>query len=166
MNKYFKVALAVGALAAAGSASAATATGNLAVTANVASNCLVNSGTMAFGTYTPGTGDLDVNGSVIVRCSNNLAYTVGLGAGLATGATEATRSMQNGGALLSYILYRDAGRSQNWGQTLAGDRVGGTGAGLGTAQTLTIYGRIPDSGTNLLATFGNFADTVLVTINY
>ena len=110
MNKYFKVALAVGALAAAGSASAATATGNLAVSATVATNCLFNSGTMAFGTYTPGSGNLDVNGSVIVRCTNGLTYAVGLGAGLATGATEANRSMQNGAALLSYQLFRDTRR--------------------------------------------------------
>jgi spore coat protein U-like protein len=166
MNKYFKVALAVGALAAAGSASAATATGNLAVTATVATNCLFNSGTMAFGTYSPGNGNLDVNGSVIVRCTNGLAYAVGLGVGLAPAATEANRSMLNGAALLSYQLFKDTGRLQNWGQTLAADRVAGTGAGLGTAQTLTVYGRIPDSGTNLLAAAGSFADTVLVTITY
>jgi len=166
MNKYFKVALAVGALAAAGSASAATATGNLAVTATVAQNCLVNSGTMAFGTYAPGNGDRDVDGSVVVRCSTGQAYTVGLGTGLAAGATEANRSMQNGAALLSYGLYRNALRNQNWGQTLLADRVAGTGAGLGTPQTLTVFGRIPDSGGNLLAVAGSFADTVVVTINY
>jgi spore coat protein U-like protein len=166
MNKYFKVALAVGALAAAGGASAATTTGNLAVTATVATNCLLNSATMSFGTYTPGNGNLNVNGSVIVRCTNLLPYTVGLGTGLATGATELNRSMQNGAALLSYQLFKDSAQTLNWGQTLVADRVAGTGAGLGTTQTLTIYGRIPDAGANLLAAAGSFADTVLVTITY
>jgi spore coat protein U-like protein len=74
--------------------------------------------------------------------------------------------MQNGAALLSYQLFKDAGRTANWGQTLAADRLAGTGAGLGTVQTLTVYGRIPDSGANLLAAAGSFADTVLVTITY
>jgi spore coat protein U-like protein len=164
MNKYFKVALAVGALTAAGAASAATTTGNLAVSATVATNCLFNSGTMAFATYTPGGGDKDVNGSILVRCTNGLSYAVGLGTGLS--GTELARNMQNGAALLSYQLFKDAGRTANWGQTLAADRLAGTGAGLGTVQTLTVYGRIPDSGANLLAAAGSFADTVLVTITY
>ncbi len=166
MNKYLKVALAVGVLATAGGASAATTTGNLAVSATVATNCLFNSGTMAFGTYTPGNGNVDVSGSVIVRCTNGMTYAVGLGTGLATGATEANRSMQNGAALLSYSLFKDVTRLQNWGQTLVADRVNGTGAGLGTAQTLTVYGRIPDAGANQLAAAGSFTDTVLVTITY
>jgi spore coat protein U-like protein len=95
-----------------------------------------------------------------------MLYAVGLGAGAATGATEANRSMQNGAALLSYQLFKDSGRLQNWGQALAADRVSGTGVGLGVAQTLTVYGRIPDSGANLLAVAGAFADTVVVTITY
>lgn len=166
MNKYVKVALAVGALAGATVAGAAQTTGNLAVSATVATNCLLNSATMAFGTYTPGAGDLDVDGSVIVRCTNGMNYNVGLGVGLAAGATELNRSMQNGAALLAYSLSRNAIRTQNWGQTLVADRVIGVGAGMGTPQTLTIYGRIPDSGANLLAAAGNFTDTVLVTITY
>jgi spore coat protein U-like protein len=166
MNKYFKVALAVGALTAAGGASAATTTGNLTVSATVASNCLINSAAMPFGTYVPGTGtDLDVSGSIVVRCTNGMPYAIGLGGGLA--GTEANRNMQNGAALLSYQLFKDAGRSLNWGQTVVGERLGGLfGAGMGTTQTHTIYGRIPDSGANLLVAAGGFGDTVLVTITY
>jgi spore coat protein U-like protein len=167
MNKYFKVALVVGALTAAGAASAATTTGNLAVSATVATNCLINSATMPFLTYTPGNGNLDVSGSIVVRCTNGMPYAIGLGAGLAPGATELTRSMQNGAALLSYQLFKDAPRTLNWGQTLAGDRLAGlTGSGMGVTNTHTIYGRIPDSGANLLAAAGAFADTVLVTVTY
>ena len=167
MNKFLKSALCVGALVAAGSASAATTTGNLSVSATVASNCLINSATMPFGTYTPGNGNVDVDGSIVVRCTNGMNYAVGLGTGLATGATESTRSMQQGAALLSYQLFRDGSRTQNWGQALATDRVAGTGAGMGTTQTLTIFGRIPDSVTNqALTATGAFADTVVVTITY
>ena len=42
MNKYVKVALAVGALAGTAAAGAAQTTGNLAVSATVATNCLLN----------------------------------------------------------------------------------------------------------------------------
>lgn len=167
MKKYVRVAVAVGALAAAGDASAATATGNLAVSATVASNCLVNAGAaMSFATYTPGNGTLDVTGSIVVRCTNTIGYAVGLGAGGTAGATETNRSMRNGAALLAYQLFNNAARTVNWGQTDATTRVAGTGAGMGTPQTLTVYGRIPDTGDNLLLTAGEFSDTVLVTITY
>lgn len=167
MKKYLKSAFCVGALVAAGSAGAATATGNLTVSATVVANCLINSATMPFGNYTPGGGDLDASGTIVMRCANNQAYAVGLGAGLAAGATETNRSMQQGAVLLSYQLFKDTLRTQNWGQTLAADRLGGTGTGLGNTQTLTIYGRVPDSVANQnVSAVGAFADTVLVTITY
>ena len=49
--------------------------------------------------------------------------------------------MLNGTNQLAYSLFRDAGRTQNWGQTIGTDTT--TGTGTGANQTLTIYGRVP-----------------------
>jgi spore coat protein U-like protein len=166
MGRHAGLVLFVCALAVAGSASAATRTGNLAVSATVATNCLLTSATMNFGTYTPGNGNRNANGAVQVRCTNGMPYTVGLGTGLAPGATELNRSMQRGAVLLSYLLFRNAPRTQNWGQTLVADRVAGVGGGMGVNRLHRIFGRIPDAGGNLLAVAGGYTDTVLVTITY
>ena len=51
---------------------------------------------MDFGIYTPGGGNRNANGQIRVLCTDGMAYEIGLGAGLAPGATEINRSMQNG----------------------------------------------------------------------
>jgi spore coat protein U-like protein len=61
---------------------------------------------------------------------------------------------------LSYFLYSDSGRTTNWGN-VTGSWVSGTGTG--TAQNLTVYGRIPASQSALI---GSYADTVTVTITF
>lgn len=63
---------------------------------------------------------------------------------------------------LPYELYRDAARSLRWGNTLNVDTVGGTGSG--SAQQLTIYGRVaPVTGQ---PPAGTYNDLVQVTITY
>ena len=166
MSRHSRLALMVCALFATGSAGAATRTGNLPVSATVTTNCLLTTATMAFGTYTQGGGNRNANGQIRLLCTAGLAYAIGLGAGLAPGATETNRSMQNGAALLAYQLFRNPPRTQNWGQTLAADRVTGTANGMNNDDVHVIRGRIPDSAGNQLVPGGNYTDTVLVTITY
>lgn len=166
MNANFRLALCVGALVATGAASAATRTANLAVGVTVTSSCLLNSADMDFGNYTPGAGNRTAMGQIRVSCTNGLAYTVGLGTGLAPSATEVTRRMSNGVSELAYVLFNNPSRTQNWGQTLLADRVSGTGAGLSNDNLHRIYGRIFDTPANQAATAGLYTDTVLVTITY
>jgi spore coat protein U-like protein len=166
MGRHSRLAMMVCALVAAGTAGAATRTGNIAVTATVVNNCLLTTATMAFGTYTPGAGNRNANGQIRVLCANGMPYAIGLGAGLAPGATETNRSMHNGAALLAYQLFRNPPRTQNWGQALAADRVNGTGNGMTNDNVHIIRGRIPDSAGNQTVPGGNYTDTVLVTITY
>lgn len=42
----------------------------------------------------------------------------------------------------------------------------GTGAGVATANALTVFGNLPDSATNRAAVPGNYSDTILVTVTY
>ncbi len=66
-----------------------------------------------------------------------------------------------GGGTLDYELYRDPGRTENWGNTPDIDTVGGTGAGA--PLDLTVFGRIP-AGQNALV--GDYGDSILVTITF
>jgi len=42
----------------------------------------------------------------------------------------------------------------------------GTGTGVGTPVTWTLYGLLPDNATNQAAAMGNYSDTVLVVMTY
>ncbi|HEY1962441.1 MAG TPA: spore coat U domain-containing protein, partial [Rhizomicrobium sp.] len=90
-------------------------------------------------------------------------WNVGLNQGTFSGATVTSRKMSGpGSASLSYSLYQDAARTRNWGNTVGTDTVPGTGTG--TAQSLTVYGRVPGSQT--AAVPGSYADTIVVTLTY
>ena len=84
-----------------------------------------------------------------------------LGSGQNSNGT--TRRMAGpGGQFLNYGLFRDSGRTVQWGNgTALGGQVSGTGSG--SAQSLTVYGRIPASQ---LATPGSYSDSVVVTVEY
>jgi spore coat protein U-like protein len=142
------------------SAIAATTTTTFAVTATVQATCIVSATPMAFGTYT---GLLaSATSTVSVTCTNTTPYNVGLNAGLATGATVATRKMTGpGSALLGYDLFSDSARTVNWGQTIGTDTVPGTGNG--SAQALTVYGLVA-AGQYLAP--GAYTDTITATVTY
>jgi len=160
---------AAGLAAAAGTAVAATTTTTFAVSATVNANCLVAANPLNFATYTPGSGDLDVNTTLTVRCTKNTAYTVALNAGSTVGGAIAQRLMGNGTDTLQYNLYTSAARSTIWGDgTSSSSTVPGTGAGLGVpnAITHTVYGRLVDSAANQAVSAGSYSDTITVTVTY
>lgn len=69
---------------------------------------------------------------------------------------------QPAGAAVVYGLYKDAGRSQPWGDgATPGSTVAGTGTGA--AKGYTVYGRVPPQTT---PTPGTYSDTVVVTVTY
>ena len=142
------------------SAHAATATASFAVTATVQATCLISATAMAFGTYTGV--QADTTSTISVTCTTSTPYTVGLNAGLATGATVTTRKMVGpSAATLAYSLSSDGPRAVNWGMTVPTDTVAGTGNG--SAQALTVYGRI--AAAQFVAP-GAYSDTVTATITY
>jgi spore coat protein U-like protein len=158
--------LAAGLIAASAAAFAATTTTTFQVTANVAAQCNVTAADLGFGAVDPLGGNVDQATTITVKCTKNSAYTVGLNAGATTGATIAQRLMANGTDTMDYNLYKEAGRSNVWGNSAVSPSwVAGTGAGLGTAQVLTVYGRVPSGQTNLAV--GSYTETaVTVTVTY
>ena len=166
-QEYFvKSVLSIALLATAAAASAATVSTSFQVTASVAAQCSVTASNLAFGVVDPLGGNVDQSTTLSVKCTKNSPYTVGLNAGVTTGSTIAARLMANGADTMSYQLYTDSARTTVWGNSATAPTwVSGTGAGMGTAQVLTVYGRVPTGQTNLAV--GSFAETTMtVTVTY
>ena len=157
--RLLSAAIALTFAASTAPAIAATATGTLVISATVLSVCALTGGTVPFGNYTGA--QLDQTGSLSVLCTSGVPYTISLDAGTGTGATTAARKMTTVGGTLNYALYRETGRSTNWGNVINTDTVAGTGTGL--LQTVSVYGRIPGGQTPIV---GVYADTVTVTLTY
>lgn len=148
-------------------AAATPATNTFQVTATVTSACTVSGSSLNFGSAIDplaASVPLDATSTVTVVCSNSTPYTVALNAGSNAGgaANFGARAMKSGSDTLAYQLYMDAGRATVWGDgTSSSSTKAGTGSG--SAQSLTIYGRLP-SLANVVP--GNYTDTVTVTISY
>ena len=153
---------------AAGSYAAGSTTSNLAVSASVSNNCLIDaSGGLAFGAYDPvsanAASDLDSSGTIAVTCTNgaSAAITLGQGANAAGGSTDAAplRQMNDGGLNnLSYNLYTDNSYATVWDIS-----TGVAYTGTGAADSVTVYGRV-SAGQNVPA--GSYSDTVVATITF
>jgi spore coat protein U-like protein len=150
-------------------AQAATTTGTLTVTAAVAAVCQVSNATLAFGTYTPGNGNLNQQTDIGVRCTRGTGFTVALNGG---GGTIGARRMVSTGTpaeQLQYQLYTTAARTVVFGDGTTGSTVGGTGNGMGVPQTVnvTVYGQVPDNAANQgAAALADYTDTVQITVTY
>jgi spore coat protein U-like protein len=164
----FLIATAAGAAVVAGAgAYAATTTTTFQVTATVLKTCSVSATTLAFGNYTPGAGAVNGTSTVSVNCTKTTPYTVALNGGTTTGGTVAQRLMANGLNTLQYNLYTTVADTTVWGDgTGVSATLAGTGAGVATANNLTVFGNLPDNPTNQAAVPGAYADTVTVTVTY
>jgi spore coat protein U-like protein len=150
-------------LASAGPGAAATAVGQLQVSVTITAECQVSStAALSFGSHGVLAAALDATGTITVQCTDTTPYDIALGPGTGAGATIAARKLTgSGGATITYGLYRDAARTQAWGETIDSDTQAGTGDG--TAQSFTVYGRIPAQTTPVADTY---QDDVAITVTY
>jgi spore coat protein U-like protein len=138
-----------------------TSTASFTVTATVLASCTVSATNLSFGTTGTLTSNIDSTSSISVTCSNGSPYQVGLNAGNGSGATVTNRKMTLSSTTVNYALYSNSSRTTNWGNTAGTDTVGGTGTG--SAQSLTVYGRVPSQSTPAP---GTYTDTIVVTVTY
>lgn len=131
------------------------------VTATNASTCSVSATALDFGTVGVLQGATDGASTLAVSCALATPYTIGLNGGNAAATNPAQRKMSNGGEQITYGLYRDAARSQLWGNTAGVDTAAGTGSGIG--QAFTVYGRMPAQTT---PSPGTYTDTIVITVTY
>ncbi len=130
------------------------------VSATNVKTCRVTADDLNFGAVTTLAGNLDVNGSASVTCTNLTPYRVLIGNGL-TGTGPTARKMTLGANSVTYALYRNAARTLAWGNTSGVNSLAGTGTGA--AQSLTIYGRVPAQA---VPPPGAYMDTVVMTVEY
>lgn len=145
-------------------AAAATGSGgDVQIGATILASCTTTGTSLNFGAGIDPlrtTGAVDATAALSVICTNTTPYSVGLSAGVnAGGSNTSARTMKNGNNALPYQLYLDPARSKVWGE--GGNAY--SGVGTGSAQNLTIYGRLP---TLAGVVPGSYSDTVTVTISY
>lgn len=121
-------------------------------------DCSISASPLNFGSVTSIV-QTDASASLSVNCTLNGAYSVSLDGGTTSGDVG-NRQMQLGGDTIGYQLYRDAARTQVWGDT-AGTTVDGTGSGA--PQSITVYGRVPAQGPKPP---GSYQDTVTATVEF
>jgi spore coat protein U-like protein len=143
---------------------AGTASGSLATSATVTANCTVSTTPLAFGNVdSTSASNVDASGGLSITCTNGSAWTASAGVGAGSGASYATRKMTAGSDLLNYNIYTSAARTTVWGDgTASTGTIGGTGNG--SAQSVTVYGRV--AGGQNGVPVGSYADTVAVTVTY
>lgn len=167
MNRIVVAPIAAGiVLALANAAHADTKNASFTVSATVAKACAISAANLDMGTWS-GTGDLTGTSNVSVKCSTGTTYSVDLSAG-AGSPSLTNRKLANGAELLSYNLYRDTGRTEIWGDGLAGTFVvSGAGAGMADADkaNLPVYAKILEADL-LAAKPGTYSNSITATITY
>jgi spore coat protein U-like protein len=132
------------------------------VMAHVSPSCRISANDLAFSTYSQV--QLDAQSALSVNCTNTTPWNVGLNQGTSAGATVTTRKMTRvgfGSPSLSYKLFRDTARTQNWGNSVGIDTMSGTATG--NPQSVPVYGRIPASQSVLP---GGYRDTITATLTF
>jgi spore coat protein U-like protein len=135
---------------------------NVAVSATISNACTVAATPVSFGTYLGNVGapTVDATGQITVRCRSGNAYDVRLNNGNNAAGSQRRMLQTAGTALLDYALFKDAARTQRWGNNNA-ERL--SGVGTGAAQVLTVYARLPGAQ---VVPFGAYVDTITVTVQY
>jgi spore coat protein U-like protein len=137
-----------------------TGTATMSVTAVVQATCLASASALNFGTYSGLL--INMSSAITVTCTNTTTFNIGLNAGTATSATVTTRKMTSpASATLNYTLFRDSGRTQNWGNTVGTDTLASTGTG--SPIMYGVYGQIPAGQYVAPQTYN---DTIIATITY
>lgn len=128
-------------------------------------NCRITLTPINFGLYTPLTPiPVDVTGRFDVRCQAQPGpFSISIGPGISGNLLARTLSA-GGPGVLNYNFYRDAARTQIWGDgtpptfVVTGVR---TGSGRPTFYSYPVYGRIfPNQAPNP----GTYNDNLLVTV--
>ena len=137
-----------------------TATTTFTVTVVITASCTISASTLSFGNYTGAL--LNATSAISVNCTNLAPFNVGLSVGSGSGATITLRRMTGpSSTTLNYSLFRDSGRTLNWGNTVGTDTLSATGTG--SAVQYTVYGRIP---AGQFPRPGAYTDTIIATATY
>ena len=160
------IAFALGGLGFSADTLAAQNTSTFAVSATVNAACTISGTALSFGSFNVLSGsNVDATSTLTATCTNGSAYTVGLNAGLASGATVSSRKMTHtvdNTKTLNYSLSTISSGGTNWDDIGGANVASGTGSGVG--QSITVYGRVPSGQTSPIV--GDYSDTITATIDF
>jgi len=152
-------------LAVAGAAQAATKTASFTVSATVGKNCTIGAANLALGEFV-GDNNPTAESDITVRCTAGTAFTIALDDGV-TGSYAGRRMEGPGGNFLVYNLYTDDTYGAVWGDDTGDTDVRvGSGAGMATPITRTVYGRLLAADNDGPVEAGAYTDTIVATITY
>ncbi|HKB79432.1 MAG TPA: spore coat U domain-containing protein [Thermoanaerobaculia bacterium] len=142
---------------------AASSSAPLQVSAEVAPNCQIAISNLAFGKYDPmaqnAGAELDAAAEVTMLCTRSSRASVNIDFG--RNGVGASRSLAGATQHVTYQLYHDKGRTQQWGG--AGDGLQFVSQGIHKPEELTLYGRIPP-GQEVAS--GVYTDVVTATVDF
>jgi spore coat protein U-like protein len=132
-------------------------TANLEVMATVEASCTMHGASLIFGTYRSEETET-AQATIVYDCPADLSISLMLSAGQHPQGGGRAMVRDGGGELLSYGLYQDPARSQDWGDQGEARIVNPTIDGDANVE---VYGQI-EAGQSVPA--GNYRDTVLITL--
>jgi spore coat protein U-like protein len=140
----------------------------IGISANVTNNCHISVAPLQFDNVDvigPEADDVST-GTVSVTCTNGAAWSIGVDAGTAPGATFATRKMTDPatGLGFDYALYTSTARTAIWGDGVAASTATLEGVGTGSVQTRSFSGQILAGQETLPA--GSYSEAILLTVTY
>ena len=161
MRKIILVAASAAGVVTATPAVAGTNSATMTVTAEVLESCEVSDATLAWtGLGVLNGANHDTSTSMSLTCTDGSDFNVTMGAG--GNANAGQRYMAGSGTdKIPYSLYLGVPAS---GTLLAVNTAIAAGTGTGSAQTLTIGGRIPSTAGNVAA--DTYSDSVAVTVPF
>ena len=148
---------------AQGAWASSPATTTLNVTADVPTVCSITAAPdLSFPAVTSNASAVTTSSAIQVTCTDGGAYTIGV---VGANVVGSQNKLVSGSNSLNYNLYSDSGYSTVWdnGSNLVSP------TGNGSAQTSTLYAKIPSGQTlhvGTAALSSQYADIVTVTVTY
>jgi len=165
MHKFKPALLAIALAATAAPAFAETVSDTFDVTITIDATCAIATNPVAFGVQEAEPGNIDEDAALTVNCTNGTAYQVGLSGGNGGDTSARVMTLDGGTDTIGYQLYKDAARTDVWGNVVGSDTVLDTGDGFGadTGILHTVYARATITGAEVA---GDYSDTVTATVTF
>lgn len=154
-------AVALAAATASEPAHAQSAQADVNATVTVVPSCTISATDLDFGNPAPGTTSINATSQLTVRCTQLAVFFISMDRGDYR-AGQQRRMRGTTGDFVNYAIYRNAARTQDWGNTLLTRQLG-LALPL-TPANFTAYGRIPTL--NVATLQGSYRDTVTVTLDF
>jgi spore coat protein U-like protein len=126
-------------------------------------SCTISVTSVAFGSYNVFTTTADDSTGTITYSCNSTARNISISLSDGSSSTFSPRTMRKGSEVLQYNLYRNAARTNIWGDGTGGTSVYTRANPPNGNVSLTIYGRIPALQD---VSAGNYSDRVSAVINF